>query len=128
MRNKALKIRLNDQEFDHYNAACKVEKVDPAEKGRELVMAYTTKTLAQAMPESVAQVASSLPVLKSDGVLRVAEMFSGPGGIGIALNRAKSEHHSFTHAWSTDWDPDTCRTYKENVLKGQPGGCQSFCV
>ena len=61
-----------------------------------------------------------LPQLVPGHALRVGEMFSGPGGIGIALNRTKSEHFSFLHSWATDWDADTCRTYRENVLKHTP--------
>ena len=52
--------------------------------------------------------------------LTVGEMFSGPGGIGIALNRAKTDRHSFKHVWATDYDKDTCETYKRNVLKNSP--------
>lgn len=63
--------------------------------------------------------ASKMPVLRK-GVLTVGEMFSGPGGIGIALNRASSENHSFAHVWSTDWDRDTAETYRRNVLKDFP--------
>ncbi|WP_295478200.1 DNA (cytosine-5-)-methyltransferase [uncultured Sutterella sp.] len=51
------------------------------------------------------------------GKLRVGEMFSGPGGIGLALNRARTDKFSFEHVWATDWDSDTSRTYKHNVLK-----------
>ena len=69
----------------------------------------------------------AFPQLIPNQPLRVAEMFSGPGGIGTALNRAKSEHFSFEHVWATDWDPDTCRTYQQNVLKHTPNA-QSICA
>lgn len=62
----------------------------------------------------------SLPKLSKGKPLSVGEMFSGPGGIGTALNRAKSKHFSFKHVWATDWDADTCETYKNNVLKNTP--------
>ena len=52
--------------------------------------------------------------------LRVGEMFCGPGGIGLALNHAKSEHFAFEHVFATDYDADTCRTYQANVLKNFP--------
>lgn len=63
---------------------------------------------------------TEIPQLQLGKPLRVGEMFSGPGGIGIALNRAKTERLSFQHVWATDYDPDACRTYKQNVLRGQP--------
>lgn len=55
-----------------------------------------------------------------DGALTVGEMFSGPGGIGLALNLAKSKSHCFKHLWATDYDQDTCDTYKNNVLNQFP--------
>lgn len=52
--------------------------------------------------------------------LLVGEMFSGPGGIGIALNRTTFGGFSFKHVWATDYDPDTCQTFQTNVLKDDP--------
>lgn len=52
--------------------------------------------------------------------LRVGEMFCGPGGIGLALNRTHTARTAFEHVFATDYDADTCRTYKQNVLKGNP--------
>jgi len=52
--------------------------------------------------------------------LKFGELFSGPGGIGYAaLNsnvRTKTEEFSFSHAWATDYDRDTCQTYSQNVV------------
>ena len=53
-----------------------------------------------------------------DGVLTVGEMFSGPGGIGLALNMAKTKLHRFKHVFASDYDQDSCETYKRNVLRG----------
>lgn len=64
--------------------------------------------------------AEDMPQLVLGKALTVGEMFSGPGGIGIALNRARSTVLSFTHLWATDWDADTCETYRRNVLKDSP--------
>jgi DNA (cytosine-5)-methyltransferase 1 len=54
-------------------------------------------------------------------VFTVAEMFSGPGGIGLALNETKlnnkGKKFSFEHLWSTDYDKDTAETYKNNIFK-----------
>ena len=53
--------------------------------------------------------------------LTVAEMFCGPGGIGIAVNKARIKGMSFRHIWSTDYDPSACETYRRNVLRRSPG-------
>ena len=118
MRNEILKVRLTEEEHTLFTAACQDEKVAPATKARELVNEYSQTYAAKAAALSKrVETASALP---SSGILRVGEMFSGPGGIGVALNRTKSAHFSFEHAWATDWDADTCRTYRENVLKHAP--------
>lgn len=67
---------------------------------------------------SAANPTDNLSRIPAAGAIRVAEMFSGPGGIGIALNRTRSDKHHFEHVWATDYDADTMRTYKANVLKG----------
>lgn len=69
----------------------------------------------------------SIPKLIPNQPLRVGEMFSGPGGIGTALKRTRSAHFSFRHVWATDYDPDTCRTYKHNVLKDTPDALSICC-
>jgi DNA (cytosine-5)-methyltransferase 1 len=54
-------------------------------------------------------------------IFAIGEMFSGPGGIGLAVNKTKHINKrvnlSFKHSWATDYDADTAETYKENVLK-----------
>lgn len=127
MRPNELKVRLSKEELDHFTKACETEQVSASTKARELIVQYS-----QAILGPMTQEASTLmnpnnewPVLRP-GALRVGEMFSGPGGIGVALNRAKTERHRFEHVWATDWDADTCRTYKTNVLKHSPGA-ESIC-
>ncbi len=63
-------------------------------------------------------------------VFTVGEMYSGPGGIGVALKRTKLDINdvsfSFEHLWATDYDKDTCETYKNNLLKDHPNAL-SIC-
>ena len=127
MRNKELKIRISDEEMARYRKACDLDGVLPAEKGRELINAYAADRLSLAdLPLFAAPGKAELPHLPEKGVLRVGEMFSGPGGIGVALNRTKTKRYEFEHVWANDWDADTCRTYKQNVLKNNPTA-QSIC-
>jgi len=57
-------------------------------------------------------------------------MYSGPGGIGLALSQTKltnkTQHFDFEHVWATDYDPDTCNTYKSNLLNNKPNAL-SIC-
>ena len=57
-------------------------------------------------------------------VFTTGEMYSGPGGIGLAVNTTKLDvddfELSFEHSWATDYDHDTCETYKKNLLQDHP--------
>lgn len=114
MRNHILKVRLSDAENSAFAEKCSKEQVMPSVKARELI-----NNFSQEFSKNSANFpCSELPSLENKKVFSVAEMFSGPGGIGIALNRTKTAQHRFEHVWATDYDADTMRTYKANVLKG----------
>lgn len=55
---------------------------------------------------------------------RLGELFSGPGGIALGATSAKvwtaADEHSITHAWATDYDKDTCETYRQNICPDNP--------
>jgi len=50
---------------------------------------------------------------------RLAEFFCGPGGMGYGagLSKIKKNNKIFSidHAWASDYDLDTCNTYKKNI-------------
>ncbi len=50
---------------------------------------------------------------------RYGELFSGPGGLSLAAVNSKVRHngetYSISHQWSTDYDKDSCKTYKANI-------------
>lgn len=50
---------------------------------------------------------------------RMGELFSGPGGLGIGAQLARSMGGRVVHQWATDYDADTCRTYAANIV-GDP--------
>lgn len=127
VRDNELKVRLSDNELDQFNQACKDDNVLPSSKTRELIVSYTQNKLSPTTQLELFSSADEIPQLIPGRPLRVGEMFSGPGGIGTALNRAKSKHFNFQHVWATDWDPDTCRTYQQNVLKHTPNAL-SICA
>ncbi len=50
-------------------------------------------------------------------VFRMGELFSGPGGMALGARRAaRSLGIDLQHVWANDYDLDTCRTYKRNIL------------
>lgn len=46
---------------------------------------------------------------------RLGELFSGPGGLGLAALLSSRNGFSIKHQWATDYDADTCRTYAQNI-------------
>ena len=51
---------------------------------------------------------------------KLGELFSGPGGIACGAHNAQSDDGKFVikHAWASDFDPDTCKTYAINHCNG----------
>nr|WP_274636493.1 DNA (cytosine-5-)-methyltransferase [Microbacterium bovistercoris] len=54
---------------------------------------------------------------------RMGELFSGPGGmaLGARLAAQATEGVELLHAWANDYDLDTCRTYRRNILVPEYG-------
>ncbi|MBA4124398.1 MAG: DNA (cytosine-5-)-methyltransferase [Acidobacteria bacterium] len=50
---------------------------------------------------------------------RLGELFCGPGGIALGAKWASTisnpTDRRITHAWATDYDKDTCKTYSRNI-------------
>jgi DNA (cytosine-5)-methyltransferase 1 len=57
-------------------------------------------------------------------VFRFGELFCGPGGLGLAAKSVsvvnKNVKYSIQHAWATDYDKDTCNTYRNNICPDDP--------
>ncbi len=55
---------------------------------------------------------------------RFGELFSGPGGLALGAKSARVEADgqvfSISHAWATDYDKDTCDTYRNNICPDNP--------
>ncbi|NLK00345.1 MAG: DNA cytosine methyltransferase [Clostridia bacterium] len=55
---------------------------------------------------------------------RLGELFCGPGGIGMGARLANITHRgnlfSYKHMWATDYDKDTCATYRRNICPDRP--------
>lgn len=52
-------------------------------------------------------------------IFKLGELFCGPGGIALgakmASETANPTDYSISHAWATDYDKDTCETYRTNI-------------
>lgn len=57
-------------------------------------------------------------------IFRFGELFCGPGGLGLAAKLAEMKNSTdafrIEHAWSTDYDKDSCNTYRKNICPEDP--------
>ncbi len=56
---------------------------------------------------------------------RLGELFCGPGGLAkgallASTRNNQGEAYTITHAWATDYDEATCRTYRRNICPDNP--------
>jgi DNA (cytosine-5)-methyltransferase 1 len=125
MRKKLLlQIRLDEHHKFLLDEVCHKENVTASEKVRELIQLHfqslnqeNSNNLKKNMKKHTPQWNPNEKQRK----LTTGEMYSGPGGIGLALKEskfnAKGFDLSFEHLWATDYDADTCLTYKNNLLQ-----------
>lgn len=59
---------------------------------------------------------------KKNVKFRLAELFSGPGGLALGATRSIVTNGGLTYeiepVWANDFDADTCRTYAHNIHQG----------
>lgn len=55
-------------------------------------------------------------------IFRLGEFFCGPGGLALGADLASAEVPgcSIEHAWASDYDRDTCDTYRRNICPDHP--------
>lgn len=55
---------------------------------------------------------------------RFGELFGGPGGLALGAKSASitadGQIYSISHVWATDYDKDTCATYRHNICPDNP--------
>ncbi|WP_298594934.1 DNA cytosine methyltransferase, partial [uncultured Rothia sp.] len=53
---------------------------------------------------------------------KLGELFCGPGGLAIGATRASISDPDWkiVHQWATDYDEDTCNTYRQNICPDRP--------
>lgn len=55
---------------------------------------------------------------------RLGELFCGPGGLALgaklAIVKCSDGVFSITHAWATDYDQNSCETYRLNICPDSP--------
>jgi len=125
-----LQIRLEEAHKSSLEQVCHSEKISVSEKIRELIEEHVMTKKTDITPKIHKKFIPAWVPGTSKKCFSVGEMYSGPGGIGLALSKTKHKTKShqleFEHSWATDYDSDTCRTYKNNLLKNNPNAL-SIC-
>lgn len=55
-----------------------------------------------------------------DTIFSLGELFCGPGGLAWGAINADVPGYKIKHAWATDYDKDTCKTYIRNICPESP--------
>lgn len=123
-KSQLLQIRLDEAYKASLEEVCQIEKISISEKIRELIELHVMQSKAGNLMKPSKKTFPSWDPETTSKSFSVGEMYSGPGGIGLALSqtqlKSKTYNLDFKHIWATDYDPDTCRTYKNNLLKNEP--------
>ena len=61
----------------------------------------------------------------------IGEFYCGPGGLGLAAKLAKittknGKTYSFDHSFATDYDEDSCETYRRNIAGNKEVICSDI--
>lgn len=72
----------------------------------------TLRASAHSTPASESKTNSSAA---QEVVFRLGELFSGPGGLGLAAKQSARPGYKIAHQWALDYDEDTCKTYAKNI-------------
>lgn len=61
---------------------------------------------------------------------RLGELYCGPGGLAYGALNSTSDNGEFnvSHAWSSDYDNDSCNTYIQNICPDNPGSVHCIDV
>ena len=55
---------------------------------------------------------------------KLGELFCGPGGMSLGAKLVKFKHNAkeygFSHQWATDYDSDSCETFRKNICPNSP--------
>jgi DNA (cytosine-5)-methyltransferase 1 len=123
-KKQLLQIRLEEVHKTSLEKVCHSEKITVSEKIRELIELHVMNSTTEKTMKPTKKILPSWNPKTDKKSFTVGEMYSGPGGIGLALSqtklKTKNQQLNFEHAWATDYDADTCRTYKNNLLKDKP--------
>jgi len=119
-----LQIRLEEGHKTLLEEVCHKEKISVSGKIRELIEHYVASSKNEPVMKKNKKFLPQWDQKMLKKTFTVGEMYSGPGGIGLALtqtkHKTKTHVFDFQHTWATDYDSDTCRTYKNNLLINHP--------
>jgi DNA (cytosine-5)-methyltransferase 1 len=67
--------------------------------------------------------------MTKEKIFKLGELFCGPGGLAKGSFESKISKngtvYKFSHAWASDYNLDSCNTYRKNIANGSP--CSVIC-
>lgn len=119
--NTTFQFRLEENLLNNFKEACQEAGLKPSDVLRRSMLSFSERSKSQSLTEQNDTVESS--VMKDTNKISIAEMYCGPGGIGLAAKKTKLTNrkscYEFEHVWATDYHQDTCRTYAKNIFEDE---------
>jgi DNA (cytosine-5)-methyltransferase 1 len=132
LKKSQLQIRIDADLESRFVEACHAQGVTVSGVLRTIISAYCDDVPVSSNPTPKAakmnrSVRKLNEVLSADKPrFEIGEMFCGPGGIAVGASRAtvkiRDKIIGFEHGWATDYDPDTCQTYANNIIRNSSNG------
>lgn len=126
--NTTFQFRIEERLLSDFKLACEKNQIKPSEALRSAMKQYVGKN--ESRVEILDGEMTVNTEMRDEKKFSIAEMYCGPGGIGLAAKKARIEEGSsrfcFKHAWATDYHADTCRTYAKNIF-GDENSENVFC-
>ena len=135
-KSAILQLRIDADLSYKFSAVCAQQRLSLSEVMRQLILDYCESPRIRAIPRKEnMKLKQSFPTLEaalneSPPRFSIGEMYSGPGGLGLGAKRSKIRVNGktigFSHSWATDFDPDTCQTFANNI-SGKGSSAQVIC-
>ena len=120
--NSTLEFRLPSELHEKFKLACSISRVNTSSVLRSLVQDFI-KSSEKVVLEKTPISSSSKSNSSAEEYYTIGEMYCGPGGIGLAAKHSSikigKKSFKFKHSWATDYDADSCMTYKNNILDNE---------
>jgi DNA (cytosine-5)-methyltransferase 1 len=135
-KTAVLQLRIDSDLSNRFSSICAQQRVSLSSVLRQLIVDYCNSPKILTTPRNISmKFEKRLPTIEASldspsPSFSIGEMYSGPGGLGLGAKKSKirlaGKTVGYSHKWATDFDPDTCKTFANNISEKR-SGAQIIC-